>query len=211
MSSAWNSKQWQKMWQRMVCLVRWKRMCTLLSSRSMDWNNGEDKIYTAEKSRSIHIRWNSSTPIEPKLREVFGRMMIRGTHSVMNLNMPCVENGERSKKFPKPFLQNRITEMSFFCIVAQQTCKFRYETIHLTADFVCHAGNWWLGTFILRVWSMPFTESHSAHFLLQLRSLCCSFHVAYVATHFVVECQVHFFTIVLLYDKRVSPLILASS
>jgi hypothetical protein len=77
------------MWQRMACLVRWKWMCTLLSSRSMFWNNGEDKIDTTEKSRSIHVRWNSSTPIEPKMREVFGRMMIRGMHSVMNLNTMC--------------------------------------------------------------------------------------------------------------------------
>jgi len=186
------------MWQRIVCLVIWKRMCTLLSSRSMDWNNGEDKIDTTEKSRSIHVRWNSSTPIEPKMREIFGRMMMCGMHSVMNLNIPCVENGELSKKFPKLLLQNRITEMGFFCVVALQTCKFRYETVHLTADFVCHARNWWLGTFATWVWSMPFTESHSAHFLLQLQGLCCAFHVAYVATHFVCRVSSSFFTFVLL-------------
>ena len=159
----------------MVCLVRWKQMCTLLSSRSMDCNNDEDKIYTAQKSRSIHVRWISSTHIEPKLREAVGRMMIRGMHSVMRLNLQCVEDSERSKKFPK--LSPKQDYRDGF-LLHRRPANMQIQVWNRTFDsgFCCHARHWWLGTFITRVWSMPFTESHSAHFLLQYAEfmLCIS-------------------------------------
>jgi hypothetical protein len=67
-----------------------------------------------KESRSIDIRCNSMTPNEPKYREVVRRTMSHGLRNVINLNIPCVENSECSKKFPKLFLQSRITDMDFF-------------------------------------------------------------------------------------------------
>jgi len=180
----------------MVCLVRWKWVCILLSSRSVDCKSDEDKICTAEKSRSIQIRWNSTTSIEPKLREVVGRMMIRGMHSVTNLNVPCVENSGRSKKFAK--LSPKQDYRDGF-LLHRRPANVQIKVWNRTFDsrfFVCHARNWWLGTLITRVWSMAFTESHSAHFLLQYAEFMLCISCGLCSNSFCCRVPTEFFTIV---------------